>query len=256
MIFPYLMVSPAYFSGAMQLGGLMQTASAFNSVQGALSYFINIYTELAEYRAVIARLTGFQEAIAAGRAAAVTPPAIEMDPARRGAVFAADHLDVRLPDGEPLIAAEHVAFPAGRARSGDRTVRRGQIDAVPRHRRHLAVRIGPGNGAARSQAHAAAAAALFPGCDAVDGRCLSGGTWHVQRRNDCRGAHRRRTAGTGRDGSAKKRIGTTFCRKASSSGSRSRGRFWRRPTISFSMKQRLRSMKPPRRRCTACCRSG
>ncbi len=46
MIFPYLMVSPAYFSGAMQLGGLMQTASAFNSVQGALSYFINIYTEL------------------------------------------------------------------------------------------------------------------------------------------------------------------------------------------------------------------
>ncbi len=46
VIFPYLMVSPAYFSGAMQLGGLMQTASAFNSVQGALSYFINIYTEL------------------------------------------------------------------------------------------------------------------------------------------------------------------------------------------------------------------
>ena len=70
LIFPYLMVSPAYFSGAMQLGGLMQTASAFNSVQNALSYFINIYIELAEYRAVIARLTGFEEAIAAGRAAA------------------------------------------------------------------------------------------------------------------------------------------------------------------------------------------
>ena len=30
---PYIMVSPAYFSGAFQLGGLMQTASAFNSVQ-------------------------------------------------------------------------------------------------------------------------------------------------------------------------------------------------------------------------------
>ena len=113
VIFPYLMVSPAYFSGAMQLGGLMQTASAFNSVQGALSYFINIYTELAEYRAVIARLTSFQEAIAAGRAAAVTPPVIEIIPRRSGAVFTADHLDVRLPDGEPLIAAAHVAFPPG-----------------------------------------------------------------------------------------------------------------------------------------------
>ena len=48
MIFPYLMVSPAYFSGAMQLGGLMQTASAFNSVQTALSYFVTAYRSIAE----------------------------------------------------------------------------------------------------------------------------------------------------------------------------------------------------------------
>src|SRR6202035_4726294 len=40
VIFPYIMVSPAYFSGAMQLGGLMQTGSAFHSLQGALSYFV------------------------------------------------------------------------------------------------------------------------------------------------------------------------------------------------------------------------
>jgi vitamin B12/bleomycin/antimicrobial peptide transport system ATP-binding/permease protein len=113
LIFPYLVVSPAYFSGAMQLGGLMQTASAFNSVQNALSYFINIYIELAEYRSVIARLTGFEEAIAAGRAAAVTPPVVEVVPRGGGAVFAADRLNVRLPDGEPIIAAEHVAFPPG-----------------------------------------------------------------------------------------------------------------------------------------------
>jgi len=112
VIFPYLVVSPAYFSGSMQLGGLIQTASAFNSVQGAFSYFINIYVELAEYRSVIARLTGFQEAIAAGRAAAATPPAIEMVPLH-GAVFAADHLNIRLPGGQPLIAAKHIAFPPG-----------------------------------------------------------------------------------------------------------------------------------------------
>ena len=113
LIFPYLVVSPAYFSGAMQLGGLMQTASAFNSVQNALSYFINIYVELAEYRSVIARLTGFEDAIAAGRAAAVAPPAIEVVPRGDGAVFTADRLNVRLPDGEPIIAVEHVAFPPG-----------------------------------------------------------------------------------------------------------------------------------------------
>ena len=40
IVFPYVVVSPAYFAGKMQLGGLMQTASAFNSVQTALSFFI------------------------------------------------------------------------------------------------------------------------------------------------------------------------------------------------------------------------
>jgi putative ATP-binding cassette transporter len=99
VIFPYLMVSPAYFSGAMQLGGLMQTASAFNSVQNAFSYFITAYRQIAEWRAVIARLTSFETAIDAGRAVAATPPAVEVVPQPRVAAFAVDHLKVRLVSG-------------------------------------------------------------------------------------------------------------------------------------------------------------
>ncbi len=113
VIFPYIVVSPAYFSGAVQLGGLMQTASAFNSVQNALSYFITAYRQIAEWRAVITRLTGFEEAIAAGHAAAVTPPAVEVLTRPGAGAFALDRLSVRLPDGAPLVAAEHIAFPAG-----------------------------------------------------------------------------------------------------------------------------------------------
>ena len=60
IVFPYVVVSPAYFAGTMQLGGLMQTASAFNSVQTSLSFFITVYRQLAEWRAVIERLAGFQ----------------------------------------------------------------------------------------------------------------------------------------------------------------------------------------------------
>ena len=41
IVFPYVVASPAYFAGTVQLGGLMQTASAFNSVQGALSFFVS-----------------------------------------------------------------------------------------------------------------------------------------------------------------------------------------------------------------------
>jgi putative ATP-binding cassette transporter len=113
VIFPYLMVSPAYFSGAMQLGGLMQTASAFNSVQTSLSYFITAYQSIAQYRAVVTRLAGFEEAIEAGRAAALTPPVIEVLSRGGATAVSIDHLDVRLPNGEPLVHAEHIALAAG-----------------------------------------------------------------------------------------------------------------------------------------------
>jgi len=113
VIFPYIVVSPAYFSGVMQLGGLMQTASAFNKLQEALSYFVTSYRNIAEFRAVVERLTGFGAAIALGRAAAVATPAIEVLPRDSGSAVAVDRLDVRLPGGERIVAAEHVAFTGG-----------------------------------------------------------------------------------------------------------------------------------------------
>ncbi|HEY2530541.1 MAG TPA: ABC transporter ATP-binding protein/permease [Xanthobacteraceae bacterium] len=114
VIFPYLMMSPAYFfSRTVQLGGLMQTASAFDSVRTALSYFVSSYQQIAEYRAVVARLSGFEEAIAAGHAAALTQPAIEVVPRAGADAIAVERLDVRLPDGEPLIGADKIALQSG-----------------------------------------------------------------------------------------------------------------------------------------------
>jgi vitamin B12/bleomycin/antimicrobial peptide transport system ATP-binding/permease protein len=113
VIFPYLMVSPVYFSGAMQLGGLMQTASAFNSVQTALSYFVEAYQSIAQYRAVVARLAGFEDAIAAGRDVALTPPMVEVLPRDHSNVIAIDRLNVRLPNREPLVSADHIVLSPG-----------------------------------------------------------------------------------------------------------------------------------------------
>ena len=50
IIFPFVVAAPRYFSGAIPLGGLMQTASAFGQVQGALSWFIDAYTQFARGR--------------------------------------------------------------------------------------------------------------------------------------------------------------------------------------------------------------
>ena len=112
VVFPYIMVSPAYFAGKVQLGGLMQTANAFGQVQGALSVFVNVYRQLAEWRAVVDRLSGFDQSIEAARAAAVTPPVIAVAPADANAVSFKD-LSVRLPNGVPLINATDVTIKLG-----------------------------------------------------------------------------------------------------------------------------------------------
>ncbi len=112
-IFPYLMASPAYFAGAMQLGDLMQTASAFNSVQSALSYFVSSYQAIAQYQAVVQRLVGFEAAIVAGREVALKPPAVEVLPRAGAGAITIDRLNVRLPNGEPLVDAEHVVLSPG-----------------------------------------------------------------------------------------------------------------------------------------------
>jgi putative ATP-binding cassette transporter len=112
VIFPFIVVSPAYFAGAIQLGGLMQTASAFGSGQGALSYFVTAYRQLAEWRAVVERLDGFDESIAKARAASTTPPVITVVPADAKAVVLKD-LAVRLPTGVPLVSAGNIAIKPG-----------------------------------------------------------------------------------------------------------------------------------------------
>ena len=63
IIFPYLVTGPRFFAGAITLGVMTQTASAFGQVQSALSFFIDNYTTLAELRAVMDRLIGLQVAI-------------------------------------------------------------------------------------------------------------------------------------------------------------------------------------------------
>ncbi len=117
VIFPYVLVAPAYFADKIQLGGMMQTASAFSSVQRALSFFVTIYRSLAEWRAVIARLDGFEMAI--GSAATLTKSA---DSIRVVSSPGSDKIDlqqllVRLPNGRPLVSADGFSI-----RSNERTL--------------------------------------------------------------------------------------------------------------------------------------
>lgn len=112
VIFPYIMVAPAYFARKMELGGMMQTASAFGSVQDALSFFITAYRTLAEWQAGVARLDGFEQAITGAEALNSTADIIHVAPADNGAIDL-NELAINLPNGAPLIAANGFQFRSG-----------------------------------------------------------------------------------------------------------------------------------------------
>ena len=101
-VFPYLVAAPRYFSGAIQLGGLMQTASAFGQVQGALSWFVSSYVEIAEWKATVDRLTGFRAATELART--TTSEDSRVIASTRGDALTLEKVKVDLPDGTPLLA--------------------------------------------------------------------------------------------------------------------------------------------------------
>jgi putative ATP-binding cassette transporter len=112
VVFPFIMVAPAYFAQKMQLGGMMQTASAFGSVQGALSFFITTYRTLAEWRSVVMRLDGFETSIANAQALATRADGVRLKPSSTGAIDAKG-LSLELPDGKPLVAVNGFTVKGG-----------------------------------------------------------------------------------------------------------------------------------------------
>jgi putative ATP-binding cassette transporter len=111
-VFPFVVAAPRYFAGTLQLGGLMQTASAFGRVQDALSWFIGAYAQLAEWKATVDRLTGFQHAITIANNEAKTGAVITAHANGSAAVTAQD-LTLALPDGRILVAGVNTSFKPG-----------------------------------------------------------------------------------------------------------------------------------------------
>lgn len=108
IIFPYLVTAPRFFAGAITLGIMMQTASAFGQVQSALSFFVNNYTNLAELRAVLDRLKGLQTAIEEKPAENIT---VAAEPGR--ADVGTRGLDLALPNGQTLLKDLDLVLPKG-----------------------------------------------------------------------------------------------------------------------------------------------
>ena len=101
-IFPILVAAPRYFAKQIQLGGLMQIASAFGRVQDSLSFIISSYAAIARWRAVIQRLNGFRISMQQAQTLAQQDDLFKAEPGERLAITAQD-LSVALPDGKTLL---------------------------------------------------------------------------------------------------------------------------------------------------------
>jgi putative ATP-binding cassette transporter len=111
IIFPYIVVAPRFFSGAIPLGAIFQTASAFNQVQGSLSWFINAYVYFATWKATVDRLIGFRASIERVREEADRLDGERLD--APDAAIALDSLEIGLPQGTPLLAPTSVELRPG-----------------------------------------------------------------------------------------------------------------------------------------------
>jgi putative ATP-binding cassette transporter len=111
IIFPFVVVSPRFFAGAITLGVIFQTASAFGQVQSSLSWFINAYTTFAQWKATVDRLIGFAESLDR-----VREEADRLDGDRivaPGGTIGLEALEINLPQGKPLLAATSIDLKPG-----------------------------------------------------------------------------------------------------------------------------------------------
>jgi putative ATP-binding cassette transporter len=102
-----VVAAPRFFSGAIQLGELMQISSAFGQVQGALGWFVDSYSSLAAWRATTDRLTSFE---ASFHALAQTNKALV---ATDSVAIETNDLHLELPNGAVLLNQVHLSAQAG-----------------------------------------------------------------------------------------------------------------------------------------------
>jgi putative ATP-binding cassette transporter len=112
IIFPFVVGAPRYFSGEIDLGTLMQVASAFGTVQAALSWFVSSYATLADWKASVDRLLTFQSALEEARAHGKDGAGVRVE-RTADPHLAADSLDLALPDGRVIVADARLTVRRG-----------------------------------------------------------------------------------------------------------------------------------------------
>jgi putative ATP-binding cassette transporter len=112
-VVPVLINSPAYLAGAIPLGSLMQSAFAFQRVEGAFAFCLSAYSKLAEWKAYMDRLSQFEQAMVDVEAQRAHGARMITVTSGKNRDLHVDDLDVTLPDGAPVAALAHLKLAPG-----------------------------------------------------------------------------------------------------------------------------------------------
>jgi putative ATP-binding cassette transporter len=63
LVAPIVIAAPAYFGGTLSFGELMMVVGAFNQVQNSLRWFVDNFSSIADWRATLARVMSFRQAL-------------------------------------------------------------------------------------------------------------------------------------------------------------------------------------------------
>ena len=125
-VFPILVGTSRFLNGTLTLGGLMQSAQAFQQVTAALSWPVDNLPRIAEWRASVERVLALEEAIqiVALEAARTGDTAIDLDRAP-GPWMGFDDLWVADPDGTAMLSGFDL-----RVAQGERVLIDGEHEAA------------------------------------------------------------------------------------------------------------------------------
>jgi vitamin B12/bleomycin/antimicrobial peptide transport system ATP-binding/permease protein len=107
---PWLVQAQGLFAGRLTFGDVWQSTNAFGAIHDSLSFFRNAYDQFASYRAVVIRLDG----LADQNTRATTFAAVRTAQSDDGA-FAVEGVEVRKPDGSPLVRTLDLQMESGEA---------------------------------------------------------------------------------------------------------------------------------------------
>ena len=124
LVAPIIVAAPLYFQGSLSFGGLMMAAAAFSQAQSSLRWFVDNFSSIADWRAILLRVASFRHALT--QAESLSP----------------DEGRISNLDGEPgeiRLEELEVVSPSGRDALNERSVRL-------RPGEHLLIVAEPGTG--------------------------------------------------------------------------------------------------------------